>query len=220
MMLREKRIYVRVDDEGKPLSRSGRVDIRYKKGKSKNYRAAVGNLEAISGEAVLDDSEFGDGSAPGKSKTPSAPISTEYAGGIVAFTDGACRGNPGPAGLGVVVFSGEKRHELSEFLGRGTNNIAELTAILRAVEFATGVDAKIRVYTDSSYSIGVLSKGWKAKANVELITDIKRAISLSPGVELVYIKGHAGHEWNERADQLAVASTEARASSEWQIARA
>ena len=121
------------------------------------------------------------------------------------WTDGACSGNPGPMGIGIVAVDGGKRREHGEYLGVGTNNIAELTAIDRALDLA-GDQAgtrHVRVYTDSAYSIGVLSKGWKAKANQELIARMRRRLATLPNVEFVKVSGHAGVPENERCDELA-----------------
>ncbi|MDX9719945.1 MAG: ribonuclease H [Myxococcota bacterium] len=128
---------------------------------------------------------------------------TPKAGEILAFTDGACQGNPGPAGLGVVIQDGREVIEISEYLGRGTNNIAELSAILRALERITNSEREVHLYTDSSYAIGVLAKGWKAKANPELIERVKRELSRFSKLTLYKVKGHAGHALNERVDALA-----------------
>jgi len=122
---------------------------------------------------------------------------------IHVYADGACSGNPGPAGLGVVVLDGDSRIELSEYLGHGTNNIAELTAILRALVETADAERPLLIHTDSSYSIGVLQKGWKAKANQELIARLREVLRGRPGTRLVYVPGHAGVLWNERADALA-----------------
>ena len=108
------------------------------------------------------------------------------------------------------MFDGATRTELGEYLGVGTNNIAELTAILRAVEIASADGRTLVVHTDSQYAIGVLQKGWKAKANAELIADIKAALAARRHIDLVYVPGHAGVEWNERADELARAAIQRR----------
>ena len=113
------------------------------------------------------------------------------------------------------MIEGDKRRELSEFLGRGTNNIAELTAILRAAQAATDPATPMRLYTDSSYSIGVLTKGWKAKKNVELVAEVRAAIAQLEDIELIHVRGHAGVPLNERADELAVAAVEARETAGW-----
>ena len=128
---------------------------------------------------------------------------------IEIFIDGACTGNPGPCGLGVVVRFGRQYTEIRQYIGTGTNNIAELLAIGVALEETRDMNGAVRVHTDSTYSIGVLSKGWKAKANVELIGWIKKLLA-TRDVEFVKVKGHAGIPLNERADQLAVAAVERR----------
>ena len=134
---------------------------------------------------------------------------------INIYTDGACSGNPGPCGIGVVYDANGRRKELSEFLGQGTNNIAELTAILRAAEAVENPDFAVNIYTDSQYAIGVLSKGWKAKANQELVALTKQALSRLSKVQLHYVRGHAGVELNERADELAVLSVRNQQSTGW-----
>jgi ribonuclease HI len=93
-------------------------------------------------------------------------------------------------------------HEGREYLGTATNNVAELTAILRALEWIPPVAAAIVVHTDSQYAIGVLQKGWKAKANGELVARTKRVVQ-ERGARLVYVPGHQGVPLNERADELA-----------------
>ncbi len=136
---------------------------------------------------------------PPHAESPSEP----HAGRVIAYADGACTGNPGPAGLGLVVLDGLRRIERSEYLGHGTNNIAELTAILRALEAVPDVGRPLAIHTDSQYSIGVLSKGWKAKKNQTLIGEIKVVLSRRTAVSLHYVPGHAGVPLNERADALA-----------------
>ncbi len=134
---------------------------------------------------------------------------------IVIFTDGACSGNPGPGGLGVVLRFGRTQRVISEYLGENcTNNIAELTAILRALEVIRDPSLPIRLYTDSAYSLGLLTQNWKAKANRELVMELRKKIRQFPRLELIKIEGHAGHEGNELADSLARAAIRNRASSD------
>jgi ribonuclease HI len=212
VVLRGTRVLARCHPDGTLVDEGGRVEIRYKANDGKSYRAATRNLE-LTADPVLADEHCSD----------AAPVVSSRAGGgvqvsdakLVAYTDGACSGNPGPAGLGVVLTEDGARRELSEFLGIGTNNIAELTAILRALE-AVGRSAEpMLVHTDSQYAIGVLTKGWKAKANQQLIADTKERMRNFPRLTLVYVKGHAGIPLNERADQLARAAVSARGSSGW-----
>ena len=104
--------------------------------------------------------------------------------------------------MGIVLFEDGMRTEISEYLGRATNNIAELTAVLRALELVSP-ERPLIVHTDSQYSIGVLQKGWKAKANVDLVENIRHLLAERRATRLVYTPGHAGVALNERADGLA-----------------
>ena len=127
---------------------------------------------------------------------------------ILAFTDGACKGNPGPAGSGLVVKLPDGRHvERHRALGQATNNVGELTAIGMALEVLAELDvpprAPVAVFSDSDYAVKVLTLNWKAKANVELIAGIKSALKARPGVKLHWVAGHVGIPENERADELA-----------------
>jgi ribonuclease HI len=128
--------------------------------------------------------------------------SADGAESLAIYTDGACSSNPGPAGLGVVIVRPGERIELSEYLGQGTNNIAELTAVLRALE-ELDASAAARIHTDSQYAIGVVQRGWKAKANTNLVAELRAELSRHPGVRLVYVPGHSGVPLNERCDELA-----------------
>lgn len=140
-------------------------------------------------------------------------------GAVVIYTDGACSGNPGPAGLGVVVVEPSRTIEISEYLGTGTNNIAELTAILRALDAVVDVHRAIDLHTDSQYAIGVLQKGWKAKANQELVATLRARLAARKDVRLVYVPGHAGVAWNEKADELAREAVTRRSSRTREQAR-
>jgi len=133
---------------------------------------------------------------------------------VLAFTDGACTGNPGPAGLGVLLTFGDHYKEIWEYLGTGTNNIAELTAILRALEAVQDTTQPMHLYTDSSYSIGVLARGWKAKANRELIERIRDKMKTFDDLTLFKVEGHAGYALNEHVDGLAVNAISERGSGE------
>lgn len=124
---------------------------------------------------------------------------------VIVYTDGACTGNPGPAGIGVVILDGKERRELSEYLGHGTNNVAELMAIVRALEESPR-DRTVVVHADSSYALGLLGKGWKAKANQELVERMRKLAREFRDLRLVKVAGHAGVSENERADQLARAA--------------
>ena len=182
--------------------RDGRVEIVYKpQDGAKVYRAAARNLSAPGGEPI--EITVGE-PAPDKADTkkpgagPAAP-----ANAIHVWTDGACSCNPGPAGLGVVVLDGAERKEISEYLGQGTNNIAELTAILRGLEQVEDKSRPVLVYSDSQYSIGLLTQAWKAKANVELVAQLRALCRQFRDLRFIKVAGHSGIPLNERCDQLA-----------------
>jgi ribonuclease HI len=123
---------------------------------------------------------------------------------IIAAADGSALGNPGPAGAGFILVRPDgKMEEGFENLGTGTNNIAELTAIKRAAEAVPAGVPEVVIHTDSKYAIGVLTQGWKAKANQELIAATKASLKTLKKVRFVYVPGHAGVPLNERADELA-----------------
>jgi ribonuclease HI len=195
--LRDADVWARIDASGSLVTdRNGRVEIVYKPiDGAKIYRAGARNLIAVGGEPI----EIAVGEPASPPKPPPAPP----ANAIHVWTDGACSGNPGPAGLGVVIVDGGTRRELSEYLGQGTNNIAELTAILRGLEHVEDRTRPVVVYSDSAYSIGLLTQNWKAKANVELVERLRALCAQFPSLRFVKVAGHAGIPLNERTDQLA-----------------
>jgi ribonuclease HI len=206
--LRGQRVLARAKADGSLVVEGGRVEIRYNPKDGRAYRAAAGNLELVADAKLLSDeacapaTPAGPPGAGGTAKPkPSAPAVP--AGAWIAYTDGACSGNPGPAGSGVVLVSPKgKMYEGFEYLGEATNNVAELTAILRAVEWLPAPANGVVVHTDSQYAIGVLQKGWRPKVNQELVAKTKRAVE-TRGARLVYVPGHSGVPLNERADELA-----------------
>jgi ribonuclease HI len=133
---------------------------------------------------------------------------------VEAFTDGACKGNPGPGGWGVLLRWGETEKELCGGEALTTNNRMELTAVIRALEALTR-PTRIEITTDSQYvKRGVTEwmarwkrNGWMTAAkqpvkNRELWESLDRALG-PHRVSWHWVKGHAGHPENERADALA-----------------
>ena len=125
---------------------------------------------------------------------------------IIIFTDGACSGNPGPAGLGVFMLYKENEKSISQYIGEATNNIAELKAIQVGLLEIKNKSLPVRVFTDSSYANGVLTMGWKAKKNQELISSIKKTMAAFPDLKLIKVKGLVGVWENEKADELATSA--------------
>jgi ribonuclease HI len=133
---------------------------------------------------------------------------------VVIYTDGACKGNPGPGGWGAWLRSGDHERELYGGEPITTNNRMELTAVIRALS-ALKRRCKVTLYTDSEYvrkGISEWISGWKARGwltaerkpvkNVELWRRLD-ALAREHDVQWRWVKGHAGDPGNERADLLA-----------------
>ncbi len=208
---RGKRVLVRVTELGKLAVDDGRVDIRFKLADSRVYPASKANVSLDSKSELVDDSAPAPAAFP--SKAPTYPDAT-FVKSWTAYTDGACTGNPGPAGSGLVLLdpAGKLVKESYRFLGTATNNIAELTAIEMVFD-AMPEDAAVVIHTDSKYSIGVLTQGWKVKANGDLVARIRKRIESRP-TRLKYVPGHSGVPLNERADELAREAIAERRSKE------
>ena len=221
MRFKQGIVLARCGEDGDLVVDDGRVEIRFREGDARAYQAALRNLVPVADSVVLPEETCPPAKEPAASRAApvqrgragasrGAPSSKTFSdatpdGAIVVYADGACSGNPGPAGVGIVLIDGQRRREMSHYLGHATNNIAELTAIELAAEALVDVSRPVRMFTDSQYSIGVLQKGWKAKANVELVARVRARLKRLADVELRYVKvpGHAGVPENERCDQLA-----------------
>lgn len=131
---------------------------------------------------------------------------------IEIFTDGACSGNPGPGGWGVLIVEDGDERELFGGEGETTNNRMEMQAVIEALKATRG---PVVLYTDSQYVKNGITdwirgwkrNGWKTAAkkpvkNKDLWIEIDR-LADGRSIEWRWVKGHAGHEGNERADELA-----------------
>ena len=140
---------------------------------------------------------------------------------VEIFTDGACKGNPGPGGWGAVIRSGTRELDLSGGESPSTNNRMELMAAIRALQ-ALKRPCRVDLTTDSVYVRDGITRwihGWRKNGwrtadrkpvkNVELWQELLEACA-PHRVEWHWVKGHAGHPENERADVLACAEAEKR----------
>ena len=141
---------------------------------------------------------------------------------VEIFTDGACRGNPGPGGWGAVLRYGGHEKLLSGATNDTTNNRMELVAAIEALE-ALRRPCRVKLATDSTYVKNGITQwlaGWKRRGwktadgkpvkNVDLWRRLEQAVSRHE-VKWLWVKGHAGHEGNEKADALARSAVEGRA---------
>lgn len=125
---------------------------------------------------------------------PAGPVLVE---GTWVYTDGSCWPNPGPGAWAYVAPS--LGVEKSGFEANTTNNRMEMMAIIEAMKGTTG---PLTIVTDSQLCIGAFAKGWKCKANLDLVHE-GRSLMVGRQVEFRWVKGHSGHVHNERADELA-----------------
>ena len=137
---------------------------------------------------------------------------------IEMYTDGACSGNPGPGGWGVVLIYKNHTKELSAAEDNTTNNRMELTAIIKAFE-ALKEKCNIKLYSDSSYSLNPFLQGWIAQwqmngwrslskspvKNVDLWEELITLMGLHR-ITFIKVKGHADNEYNNRCDKLATSA--------------
>lgn len=227
--LRDADVWARVDGNATLVKDSdGRVEIVYKPAAdAKVYRAGARNLSPAPGSEPVDfeagpaaerstEQRNGTRAASSRAGRSSQPAAAP-ANAIHVWTDGACSGNPGPAGLGVVIVGDGAQREISEYLGTATNNIAELSAILRGLQLVSDRTRPVIVYSDSAYSIGLLTQNWKAKKNVELVAELRELCQRFADLRFVKVLGHSGVALNERVDQLAVGAISRRGNSDRRV---
>lgn len=139
---------------------------------------------------------------------------------VEIFTDGACKGNPGPGGWGSILRYKGVEKEISGGEPETTNNRMELTAVIKALELLKE-PCEVTLYTDSQYVSNALTLGWAEKWKQNGWMRNKKEKALNPelwdrlltlynthNVKIIWVKGHAGHPENERCDRLAVAAAE------------
>lgn len=137
---------------------------------------------------------------------------------IEIYTDGACSGNPGPGGFGIVMKYKDQRKEVAQGYRLTTNNRMELLSIIVALESLKKDNSEVVVYSDSKYVVdsinlkwvfGWVKKGFKDKANPDLW---KRFLLIHPKhrTKFVWVKGHASNKENNRCDELAVAASKSK----------
>jgi len=222
--LRDADVWAKVDANAALIKDpEGRVEIVYKPAAgARIYRAGARNLTPAPGSDLVEI-DAGEPAEPRPQARPgtgkAGPRETAApANAIHVWTDGACSGNPGRAGLGVVVVGdGTGQREISEYLGEATNNIAELSAILRGLESVSDRTRPVIVYSDSAYSIGLLTQNWKAKKNIELVKQLRELCRQFADLRFVKVLAHSGIPLNERVDELATSAIGRRSNSDRRV---
>ena len=199
MRFKKNKVWVATDCRGLPIQKKGKLLIKYQLEQKHEYWVNPANVSS------LDDTTE---NLPTKRHVPQKKVLDKNRqqadpNQVHIYTDGASSGNPGPAGIGILLEYKGQVKEISKYIGQATNNIAELEAIHTGLLELNKKDLPVVVYTDSSYAQGVLSLGWKARKNRSLVDKIRKLIGSFKDVKLVKVRGHAGHPQNERADQLA-----------------
>ena len=196
MRFKKNKVWLAIDNTGKPLEKEGKVLIKYQLDQPHEYWVRTNNIRPVDADTIETQK-------PEKiTRVAQADVQKE----ICVFTDGASSGNPGPSGIGVVLRFGKHEKEISEYIGVATNNVAELKAIQAGLSALKNKNLPVRIFTDSSYAYGVLVLGWKVKANSEIVESIKKTMKKFKNLEIVKVRAHAGDKGNERADFLATSA--------------
>jgi ribonuclease HI len=135
---------------------------------------------------------------------------------IEIYIDGSSKGNPGPGGAGIVLTDASTQKILGTLgipLGYVTNNQAEFLALKHALlELQRrGLSEHLnKILTDSQLVVGIFSQSWRARANLELVMEIRDLLKEFPQLTFAYVRGHNGNQGNELADSLAQEAAESQ----------
>ncbi|MEA1947898.1 MAG: ribonuclease H [Thermodesulfobacteriota bacterium] len=214
MQFKKNKVWLATDRDQRPVVKNGRVLIKYQLGQDYEYWVnpkKINPINSVDFETKRSRDKKSAKKPPKKLKTrpkikAGLPDSTEYKDSICIYTDGASSGNPGPSGIGIVLRFGKHEKEISKYIGIATNNIAELEAIRTGLLAIKNTGLPVCIFTDSRYAYGVLTLGWKARKNQGIIKSIKNILLKFNDLKFIKVKGHAGHEGNERADFLATSA--------------
>ena len=215
MCFKNNKVWVAVDPQDSPRIEKGKVLIKYQLNQPHEYWIHLGNIRPLPEKGGCKPHSAGkkQSSSPKKMKAKRNKTRDPLADDketIHVYTDGASSGNPGPAGIGIYLQYGMHEKEISQYIGVATNNIAELEAIRVGLAEIKNPELPVRVYTDSSYALGLLTLGWKPKKNQDLVKSIKRVMGKFKDLTFIKVQGHAGNEGNETADRLATGAIKER----------
>ena len=212
MWFKTNKVWVSVDSRGEPVTKDGKVLIKYQLKQEYEYWVNRNNVRPINSPPPKTKAHQKGKShrkKPAAEKTATESPAWEESSlkdKICVFTDGASSGNPGPAGIGVLLRYGKHEKEISKYIGNATNNIAELKAIQTGLSAVKDKAKSVRLFTDSQYAYGLLVLNWKAHKNQHIVDSIKKTMAKFKDLVIIKVKGHAGHTGNEKADFLATSA--------------
>ncbi|MCD6271742.1 MAG: ribonuclease HI [Deltaproteobacteria bacterium] len=206
MAFKGNKVWQAFEENGDPLVKNDKFLIKYQTDQDYEYWINKKSLLPLSELKKGEYKKTGKSKKTGSKREYEDYAAAELDNAICLYTDGASSGNPGPSGIGVLLRFKEHEKEISKYIGNATNNIAELKAIEAGLSVLKKKDLSVIVFTDSSYALGVLVSGWKAKKNVQLVEKIRKKISEFKNIKFIKVKGHSGMAENERADYLATSA--------------
>lgn len=137
---------------------------------------------------------------------------------IEIYTDGSCRGNPGPGGWGAILLEKDSKKPFETVKGHEsdtTNNRMEMIAVIEALRYLHEnhmQNMDVILHSDSNLIVKTLNEGWKRKANLDLWEELDE-LNEELSVKFIWIRGHNNHKWNEEVDRIALAeATKAKKS--------
>ncbi len=217
MRFKKNKVWVHTDG-GRPVKKNGKVLMKYRLDQEYEYWVHANKVLPLStSPSTQKESDSGGGDPLCDLKDPPQKTGDYLPGkdAVLIYVDGASSGNPGPAGVGVVLQYHTRNNtyekEISKYIGNATNNVAELEAIRVGLETLKTTALPVRIFTDSNYAYGLLTKGWKPKKNMELVAAIRALIMRFKDLQITKVRGHAGVTLNERADALATSAVKNRA---------
>jgi ribonuclease HI len=216
MCFKHNKVWVALAKDNRPRIQKGKVLIKYQLDQAHKYWVHLESIRPLPEKGGCKPDNADKETAPGtaspnksiRSKRKDPPM--DDASAIHVYTDGASSGNPGPAGIGIFLRYGIHEKTISKYIGTATNNIAELEAIRAALAEIKNPELPVKIYTDSSYALGLLSLGWKPKKNQDLVLAIKKSMKKFRDLQFVKVRGHAGDPGNEMADRLATDAIKGR----------
>lgn len=218
------KVWAKVDDNDEVVTENGRVPIRYEDNDDATvYSASPSNVSDDPADHQDDEDndclQFLEDKMTRTRRTEEHPppeledLEEPPNGQVEIHTDGAASkgsgSKEGPAGLGVVLRSSKGYKGISQYIGRASNQVAELAALYVGLNAVNNRSKPVRVYTDSKYARGMLvNRNWDVNANEQLVYKLRDLGDDFDDLDVQWVEGHSGDPLNERADDLATDAVE------------